>query len=86
MALFQFAKEGENSCPSQVNIESRLNVMKQEIRSKISDTVNPFLDSSISCGGNAWTRVAYLNDDISNISSNIYAEAYIHIIPCGLWQ
>ena len=55
------AKEGENACPSQVNIESQLNVTKEEIRNRISDTVNPFLDSSRPCGGSGWTRVAYMN-------------------------
>ena len=55
------AKEEENACSSQVNIESQLNVTKEEIRNRISDTVNPFLNSSRSCGGSAWTRVAYLN-------------------------
>ena len=55
------AKEGENACPSQVKIESQLNVTKEEIRNRISDTVNPFLNSSRSCGGSGWTRVANLN-------------------------
>ena len=48
------AKEGENACPSQVNIDSQLNVTKEEIKQRINDTVN-------SCGGIGWTRVAYLN-------------------------
>ena len=55
------AKEGEKACPSQVNIESQLDATKEEIRYRIYDTLNPFLNSSRSCGGSAWTRVAYLN-------------------------
>ena len=55
------AKEGENACSSQVYIESQLDATKEEIMNRIYDTVNPFLNSSRSCGGSAWTRVAYLN-------------------------
>ena len=55
------AKEGENACSSQGNIESQLNVTKEEIRNRISDKVNQFLDSSRPCGGSRWIRVAYLN-------------------------
>ena len=51
----------EEVCLSQVNIESRLNVTKKKIRNRISDTINPFLDSFKPCGGSGWTSVAYLN-------------------------
>ena len=57
----KIAKERENTSPFQGNIESQLNVTKKEIKNIISDTVNPFLDSSRPCGGSGWTRVAYLN-------------------------
>ena len=81
------AKERDNACPSQVNIESQLNVTKEEIRNRISDTVNPFLNSSRSCGGSAWTRVAYL--DMTDPGSVCPTNWTLHTSPvrgCGQTQ
>ena len=48
--------EGENVCSSQEAAEAQLNLTKVEIKQIIID--NPLLNP---CGGNGWTRVAYLN-------------------------
>ena len=59
MAHFQFTsllvigQEGENVCPSQVAVNVQLNINKVRIKRVI--TILLFF----SCGGSAWTTVAY---------------------------
>ena len=74
------SQEGGNVCPSQVAVETKLNVTKEEIKQVINDTVN-------SCGGIGWTRVAYL--DMRDPGSVCPTNWTLHTSPvrgCGQTQ
>ena len=58
--------------PTQNAVEARLNVTKEEVKQVINGTVN-------SCGGNGWTRIAYL--DMTDPGSVCPTNWTLHTFP-----
>ncbi len=57
-------ESGDNICSNVARSEAQLNLIKEEVKRAIMNTVNPTLDKNenfIACGHSGWRRVVYLN-------------------------